>query len=185
MSDTLAARLDEAIKAVCPIVGVRIGNKADKQTWQFLPDGATAPQIAAAQAVINGFTTTGPLRSLLDIITDLNALTALQKTAVWNDINSGSPPKWALDVGPNAAAIAVLQLFATMGVFSTAQMTDIKIRGVALYVSDNPLYLVHPAFDATIFIPGATSGIMSAPRKMAAVREKPSKTKKPKRVAKK
>jgi hypothetical protein len=33
-------------------------------------------------------------------------------------------------------------------------MLAVKVRGVALYVQDNPQYLVHPAFDVSINISG-------------------------------
>ena len=50
------AKLDAAIKAVCPIDGISIGKPNDKTTWliQFRPE-ATAPQRAAAQSVVDAF----------------------------------------------------------------------------------------------------------------------------------
>lgn len=106
-----------------------------------------------AQEVLT-YTTPTILRPLLNIIADLNALSAAKKTAIWNDLNSGTPPKWALDNGPNAAAIAVLQLVGTLTGLNAADILTAKIRGVAMFVSDNPAYLVNPPFDATINIPG-------------------------------
>ena len=93
-------------------------------------------------------------RTLLAIVADLNALTGAQKNAVWTDITSGSPPKWSTDAGPNAAAIAVLHAVATMTGLSNADLLIVKIRGVAMYVQDNPGYLVNPAFDPSINVPG-------------------------------
>lgn len=93
------------------------------------------------------------LRSLLSLIADLNALSASKKNAIWTDISSGSPPKWSTDTGPNAAAIAVLQLLATSGL-SAADVLTAKVRGVAMYVQDNPKYLVNPSFDTSINVPG-------------------------------
>lgn len=53
---TIAARLDEAVKAVCPIFGVSIGLPGDKTTWRIsFKDEATAEQRAAAQAVVDAF----------------------------------------------------------------------------------------------------------------------------------
>lgn len=48
-----AQNLDAAIKAVCPIIGVRVGKELDRATWSFVaaPE-ATAPQIAAANNVL-------------------------------------------------------------------------------------------------------------------------------------
>lgn len=53
---TLAAKLDAAIKAVCPIHGVSIGRLDDKATWRIdFKDEATPEQRAAAIAVIDAF----------------------------------------------------------------------------------------------------------------------------------
>lgn len=49
-------KLDAAIKAVCPITGVSIGDPEDKATWRidFLPEASTEQQ-ADAQAVVDAF----------------------------------------------------------------------------------------------------------------------------------
>ena len=53
---TLAAKLDQAIKAVCPITGVSIGNEKDRSTWRIQFDqSATDIQRVQAQSVLNGF----------------------------------------------------------------------------------------------------------------------------------
>lgn len=52
----LSAKLDAAIKAVCPIHGISIGRKEDKSTWRLVfKDEATAEQKAKAQAVVDAF----------------------------------------------------------------------------------------------------------------------------------
>lgn len=50
------ARLDAAIKSVCPIHGVSIGRKWDKSTWRidFRAD-ANADQRSAARSVLDAF----------------------------------------------------------------------------------------------------------------------------------
>ena len=55
------ARLDQAIKAVCPISGVSIGRKDDKATWRidFLAE-AKQGQRTAAQAVLDAFDMNAP-----------------------------------------------------------------------------------------------------------------------------
>lgn len=93
-------------------------------------------------------------RLLGDIISDLNALTSAQKTAVWNDLTSGSPAKWELNNGFNASAIAVLKFVVSLASLSAADVVAAKIFGVAMYCQDNPVYLVHPAFDSSINVPG-------------------------------
>lgn len=132
------------------------------------PDGSTDVLLVAMPAVSGPWTYDAvnklavPIvprvrRLLLDIITDINALSTAQKNLIWTDITSGAPPKWELDAGPNAAAIAVLQWAATSGV-SAADILSAKIRGVAMYCADNPKYLVNPAFAPTINIPGDQPG---------------------------
>jgi hypothetical protein len=115
----------------------------------YVPPEPTATQV---QAQANPPRNLVPL---LTLITQLNALTTAQKTNIWNDLTSGSPPKWELDAGPNASAIAVLQFIATLTPsLSATDLLNAKVRGVAMYVQDNPTYLVNPVFDPTINIPG-------------------------------
>jgi len=53
----IASKLNDAIRAVCPIQGVSIGNKDDKQTWRIdFKDEATTEQRAAAADVVDAFT---------------------------------------------------------------------------------------------------------------------------------
>jgi len=56
MAMWVAAQLDQAVKAVCPIDGVSIGRPDDKTTWRidFRPE-ATKAQQQAAQTVVDTF----------------------------------------------------------------------------------------------------------------------------------
>lgn len=98
----------------------------------------------------------GVYRPAHAIFAALSALTGPQKTAVWADLTGGSPAKWTSDRGPNAAAILMCVgiTVSLAGAMTAAQLTDMKVRAVAAYVLDNPLYLVNPAFDPTINVPG-------------------------------
>lgn len=50
----MSTKLHDAVAAVCPITGISIGNRSDRLTWTFrASEGATAEQIAAAQAIID------------------------------------------------------------------------------------------------------------------------------------
>lgn len=93
-------------------------------------------------------------RAIYTIYTDLLALNATQQTNVWNDFSSGNPTKYLLDQGNNAAAIAVLDWVVKKSGTSGANLTDARMRAVAMYTQDNPKYLVTPTFDATINVPG-------------------------------
>lgn len=53
---SIIAALDKAVRAVCPIDGVSIGNATDRLTWRFVPSpSATQPQKDTAQGVIDAF----------------------------------------------------------------------------------------------------------------------------------
>lgn len=53
---TLAAKVDLAIREVCPIHGVSIGHESDKATWRIsFKAEATAQQRTAAQSVVGAF----------------------------------------------------------------------------------------------------------------------------------
>lgn len=93
-------------------------------------------------------------RTIHAIYTDIGALTSAKQTAVWNDLNAGSPPKWALDAGPNAAAIVAIHWSAANSGATAANVNDARRRLAAAYVQDNVTYLLNPAFDPTISIPG-------------------------------
>jgi hypothetical protein len=92
-------------------------------------------------------------RSLLAIRADIVALTNAQKTAIWTALTTGSPPRWSTDVGPNAAALAVIQMLGSSGSLSAADVLEAKIRAATFYAQDNPAFLVHPSFDPTINVP--------------------------------
>lgn len=93
-------------------------------------------------------------RALYAIYTDLQGLSATQKTTVWNDLSSGAPKKYLLDTGRNAAGIAALDWGVTDSGAAAASLLAAKLRLAAMYVQDNPRYLVAPAFDPTINVPG-------------------------------
>lgn len=93
-------------------------------------------------------------RSLIDIYQDLGALTAGQKGAVWGDLGSGSPRKYLLTDGLNTAAIGALDWSATDSGAVGNALTAARMRIAAMYTQDHPDYLVHPAFDPSINVPG-------------------------------
>ena len=75
----LASRLHSAIEKVCPIVGLRIGKRDDKETWQIaFADEATKKQRAAAMKVLAGFDAGAPdsLHAPPSVADDLAALKA-------------------------------------------------------------------------------------------------------------
>ena len=85
------------------------------------------------------------IQPLWEIHQDCLALSKQQQDEVWNDLNSGTPPKCLATVHGMTPAIFV----AYIGTGADAHM-----RIAALYVQDYPTYLVNPPFDPTINIPG-------------------------------
>lgn len=96
----------------------------------------------------------GVERTLLAIYNDLNALSAGQKTAIWNDFTSGNPPKWSLDDGTHADALAAASGLAidmpVSGGWTASLQTAARLKMVAIYLLDQPLYLVNPQFAPAI-----------------------------------
>lgn len=116
---------------------------------------ATPAQISSGDSIAMTFDLhdRGP-RPLYAIYVDLQALSTAQKTEVWTDLTSGTPKKYFLDAGPNAAAIGALDWAATDSGATPVALTAARLRIAAAYVQDNPAYLVHPAFDPGINVPG-------------------------------
>lgn len=145
-------RLDMRLKELgIPIHGVRKVNGA------FVVDynGASAGQITQGNSIAATWSNeTRKPRGLYSIYVDINALSGTNKTAIWTDLTSGSPPKWALNTGQNQAAIVTLHWSAVNSGATAANLTDARMRLAACYVQDNPRYLVNPSFAAAVNIPG-------------------------------
>lgn len=134
-----------------PIIGVRNGSPP---VIDFDP-AATTPQRNEATTVAATWSLgVRRLRNLADLRTALAALSTPQKNAIWSALSAGTPPLWATDRGVNAGGLAVLQFLAVTATLSTADVAEAKLRAATLYVQDNPYWLISPAFDATINVPG-------------------------------
>lgn len=148
-----AARLtQQLLLAGIPVVGV--SQTADGYVVEYDPS-ATPAQIAQGNAMAAA-TAPGNYRprKLYDIVQSLNALTAVQKTNISNDLFGGLPPKWTQDTGPNAADLLVLYTLTLTTGLSTADKNTVRLHAAAIYVMDNPLYLLSPPFDPTISAAG-------------------------------
>jgi hypothetical protein len=121
----------------------------------FDPD-ITAQQLVTLNGVIAAHVPAGPRkpRLLLDVYNDLVALSAAQKTNINADLFVGSPPKFTGDTGSSQADLLVLWTLQQVGGLSVGDKTLVKLAAAAIYCLDNPKYLVHPSFDATILVPG-------------------------------
>jgi hypothetical protein len=136
--------------------GIPVVSVGEDRTVQYAP-AATPAQRTQGDALAASWDMGARVpRTMLAVRNDLAALTAAQKNAVWADLNSGTPPKWSTDAGPNAAALGAYQLIGSSATLSAADVLEAKLRGVAAYCLDNPLYLVNPTFagGAGINVPG-------------------------------
>lgn len=142
---------------------IRSGSQQPNGVW---PDGSQDVPLAslpAASALLYTYDTVNLLavphdmrpRTLLAIYTDLAALTSSQKLNVWADLSAGSPAKYLAYAGPEPGAIAALDWAVRFSGLGAVAVTDAKLRIAAIYVQGNPLYLVAPAFDPSINVPGA------------------------------
>lgn len=146
----------ELTAAGLPVTDVQ-GGAIGSDQWTIVTSRDLTPaEVATMEGIVAAHDgRTRHPRTLFAIRADLNALSAGQKTAVWSDLSGGSPPKWALDAGRNAAAIAAIEWAATVPAgITAAERTEARLRLAAMYVQDNPAYLVNPAFDPTINVPG-------------------------------
>lgn len=94
------------------------------------------------------------------IATQIFGLTSGQKnnivTALFSGAASGSLPLWETDAGTGAIGMtaATIGVITSNGVVAFNQFQMMLIASI--YVADNPNWLVNPAFDPSILVPGAT-----------------------------
>lgn len=141
---------EDQLKAECVAAGLpvddvlRVGDPAESILIRTNRDLTAPEQTTLGNVVTAHDGRRRRARALLDIFNDVNALSSLQKTAVWNQLNSGNPPVWATDKGPGAPAIASIQLMAQFGT-GTLQ-TQAQLRMASIYCQDNWKFLVNPAW---------------------------------------
>jgi hypothetical protein len=100
----------------------------------------------------------GNKRLLCDVFSSIQALTAQQRTNLWNDLKApapGAPRKYLTDEFVNAAAIFALDYSANQT--SGGQLVAAQNSIMAMWIQDYPLYAVNPSFDASINVPGYES----------------------------
>src|SRR6266446_5502650 len=90
--------LFDQIAAVAPITGLRIGDWADKATWQMeLASTATADQVTAAHNVIAAFDPNAPLPVVETVLSqDLMAQFTADDAAKIQAAVAGNPQFWLL-----------------------------------------------------------------------------------------
>lgn len=144
-------------------------NNRGKATGLLRDDGANIPLVIdntdyknaiteypelVAEIATDGPVTERRIRTLLAIYNDINALSGAQKTAIWTDLMSGSPPKLSQNIGAAADAMFLIWRMTANVSMPAATIADMKLTAATMYVRDNPTYLVAPTFDNTINVPG-------------------------------
>jgi len=121
----------------------------------------TPAGVNTLDAVVAAHVPAGPrkARPLWKIRADIQALTTTQFNNVWADLSaavSGGPPrKYLQDYGTNAGPIFVFDWSLYVTGPTAAQVKAGQISLTAMYVQDNPSYLIHPPFDSSINIDGS------------------------------
>ena len=123
---TYEAKLDQAIKAVCPIDGVSIGRKDDKLTWRidFKPE-ATAQQLTNAQAVVDAFDVAAAEAPPTADEREADALAALNGEAQRIDLQKLIKAK--------AISDEAYRLGVAPGALTGTQLTNLRARIAAIY----------------------------------------------------
>ena len=151
----LAALGSQLQAAGLPVTDVQTSGAYTGQVIVVSSTDLTGTQSTQMQSIVSAFDLRPRIpRPLYAIYNDLVALTTTQQANIWADISSGTTPKYLLDAGPNTAALVVLDWAVRSSGAIGAALTAAKFRAVAIYVQDNPTYLIAPTFDATINVAG-------------------------------
>jgi len=151
----LVALLSPLQAAGLPVTDVQTSEAYPGQVIVVSSIDLTAAQLTQMGSIVSAFDLRPRVpRPLYAIYNDLVALTTTQQANIWADISSGTIPKYLLDASPNTAALVVLDWAVRSSGAVGASLTAAKFRAVAMYVQDNPTYLVAPTFDATINVSG-------------------------------
>ena len=138
-----------------PVIDVQISGAYPSQVIVVSSIDLTTAQLTQMESIVSAFDLRSRIpRPLYAIYNDLVALTTTQQANIWTDISSGTTPKYLIDTGRNTAALVVLDWVVRSSGATGAALTAAKFRAVAMYVQDNPTYLIAPTFDATINVAG-------------------------------
>lgn len=100
----------------------------------------------------------GTLKPAHQLYAEIQALTTTQKNNILADLFAGTPMKvlivTAQSNGRNEGAIGALHWAVVNSIAPVAAINDARLRATAMYVQDNPTYLIHPSFDSSINVPG-------------------------------
>ena len=160
---TFASKLDQKIKAVCPISGISIGRKDDKSTWRisFVPAGSPQERAAAAAVLrhaANARSAIDEAQGVIDhasaTLSDPQASTAEKQRAA--TLKEGAEAALAaVRLVPEAeedAAIATLdavtatdkQQRASQAIIDAIDIEKVALDGIA----ENKLQQINDAFEA-------------------------------------
>jgi len=151
----LAALMSQLQAVGLPVTDVQTSEAYPGQVIVVSSTDLTGTQLTQMESIVSAFDLRSRIpRPLYAIYNDLVALTTTQQANIWADISSGTTPKYLIDAGRNTASLVVLDWAVRSSGAVGASLTAAKFRAVAMYVQDNPTYLVAPTFDATINVAG-------------------------------
>jgi len=137
-----------------PVVSSSGPDENGKFSATYAPD-ATPEEIAKGDDICATWPNTDyEARPLWDIKTQLQQLPYDQLQSIFDDLWQGQPPKLL-----QAESIHMPGMFALYCVwqFTNTGAVDAdsaRIYGTAMYAQDNPIYLINPAFNPIIDVPG-------------------------------
>jgi hypothetical protein len=152
-----SALVGKLTAAGLPVLDVQTSEAYPGQIILVSDNDLTQAQKDQASGIVAGWDPRPRIsRPLYAIYSDLTALTAAQQTAVWTNISAltNGVERYLFDTGPNTAAIVVMDWGVKSSGAVGAALTAARFRIVAMYVQDNPKYLVNPSFASTVNVPG-------------------------------
>lgn len=142
----LAKLQAECVAAALPVERIDGGALGSPDFFVITTRDLTAPEVATLNGIVAAHDGRARRKRFLNsILADITALSGPKQTAVWNDLNSGNPAKWRTLSSDQAVWVKASQ--------ATTTLLEKQVA-VAFFVRENVKYLVNPAFDPSINIPG-------------------------------
>lgn len=134
-------RLHQALeRAGLPVIGVG-GNQAAPRV--LYSRALTPGEQATANGLIAGHDWTPKrLRNVAALRQAILALTPAQRSSIWNDLTSGSPPRWTRQPGQHTPAMVALHGPATSVTLLPADVQDARVAMIVLHMTAHPRYLL-------------------------------------------
>jgi hypothetical protein len=154
-------RLDaELRRQAVPILGVSVTVPASgpRSAVVHYPDGTSQADQDRGNQIAAGFDLRdAQLCSLSSLYQSVAALSQTQRNNIWADLSAPATPtprKYLTDYGTNASAIFTMDYLLYVVGGTAAQVDSGRNDIISFWTQDNPQYLINPAFDPSISVPG-------------------------------